>query len=189
MTAWLVHTSVDWIHLLPGVTGIALIAAAVLLRPGDKRAAPAPSRLTLQLPRLARIGPAVAVGLAIAIAALSLSRQGLSEIYVTRAQKALADDPAVALREANRALRLDRESIAAYYAKAAAIARFGEGETAQAVLLDAARREPRNFVTWTLLGDLSVRRGDSDAARRYYRRAAELNPRDPELVRHALTSG
>ena len=189
LSAWFVHTSVDWIHLLPGVTGIALIATAVLLRPGDEGAAPAASRLTLQLPRLARIGPAVAVGLAIAITALSLSRQGLSELYVSRAQSALADHPATALREANRALRLDREAIAAYYAKAAAIARFGDGEAAQTVLLDAARREPRNFVTWTLLGDLAVRRDDPAAARRYYRRAAELNPLSAELARHAAQSG
>jgi UDP-N-acetylmuramyl pentapeptide phosphotransferase/UDP-N-acetylglucosamine-1-phosphate transferase len=185
LSAWFVHTSVDWIHLLPGITGIALIATAVLLRPGDHGAVPRPSRLTLQLPRLARIGPAVAVGLAIAVAALSLSRQGLSELYVTRAQNALADEPAKALREANRALRLDHETIAAYYAKAAAIARFGDGETAQAVLLDAARREPRNFVTWTLLGDVAVRRDEPATARRYYGRAAALNPRNAELVRLA----
>ncbi|MEA2157610.1 MAG: hypothetical protein QOE11_3750 [Solirubrobacteraceae bacterium] len=189
VTAWFVHTSVDWIHLLPGVTGIALIATAVLLRPGDEHAEPVPSRLTQQLPRLARIGPAVAVGLAIAFAALSLSRQGLSELYVTRAQDALAARPADALTEANRALRLDRESIAAYYAKAAAIARFGDGATANAVLLDAARREPRNFVTWTLLGDLAVRRGKPLEAQRYYRRASELNPRDEELTQLAAHPG
>lgn len=185
LSAWFVHTSVDWIHLLPGVTGIALIATAVLLRPGDERFVPAPSRLTLQLPRLARIAPAAAVGLAIAIAALSLSRQGLSELYVARAQAALAENPAKALREANRALRLDREAIPAYYAKAAAVARFGDGETASVVLLDAVRREPRNFVTWTLLGDLAVRRDEPAQARRYYRRASELNPRNAELARLA----
>jgi UDP-GlcNAc:undecaprenyl-phosphate GlcNAc-1-phosphate transferase len=189
LVTWFVHTSVDWIHLLPGVTGIALIATAVLLRPADEHAAPAPSRLTLQLPRIARIGPAVAVGLAVAVAALSLSRQGLSELYVTRAQNALAEHPADALSEANRALRLDRESIAAYYAKAAAIARFGEGATAKAVLLDASHREPRNFVTWTLLGDLATRLNDAAGAQRYYRRAAALNPRDAELQRLAAQSG
>ncbi len=189
VVSWFVHTSVDWIHLLPGVTGIALVGAAVLLRPSDERSQPPPSRLTLQLPRLARIAPAVAVGLAIAIAALSLSREGLSELYVTRAQNALAGDPADALGEANRALRLDRESVSAYYAKAAAIARFGDGETAQAVLLDASRREPRNFVTWTLLGDLASRRGHPSEARRYYRRAAELNPRDAELQKAGAAAG
>src|SRR3954447_12907027 len=31
--AWLAHTSVDWLHNIPGVTGIALVAAAALLSP------------------------------------------------------------------------------------------------------------------------------------------------------------
>jgi cytochrome c-type biogenesis protein CcmH/NrfG len=53
------------------------------------------------------------------------------------------------------------------------------------VLLDATRREPRNFVTWVLLGDLSTRRGDARAARTEYRRAARLNPRDAGLARLA----
>ena len=35
LSAWLVHTSVDWMHLLPGLTGVALLGAAVLLRPPD----------------------------------------------------------------------------------------------------------------------------------------------------------
>ena len=130
--------------------------------------------------------PAILVGVAITVAALSLSRQGLSELYVDRAQSALAGDPARALVEANRALRLDREAIAAYYAKAAALARFGEGDAARAVLLDAARREPRNFVT---LGAARRPRrcasGDLRAARASYRRAARLNPRDPGLVKLA----
>ena len=32
VSAWFVHTSVDWIHLLPGVTAVALVAAALLVR-------------------------------------------------------------------------------------------------------------------------------------------------------------
>jgi predicted Zn-dependent protease len=129
--------------------------------------------------------PASVVALAIAVAAVSLSRQSLSELYVARAQHALASDPGRALVESNRALRNDREAIAAYYAKAAALARFGEGDAARAVLLDAARREPRNFVTWVLLGDLSTRRGDTRAAREEYGRAARLNPRDAGIVKLA----
>jgi UDP-N-acetylmuramyl pentapeptide phosphotransferase/UDP-N-acetylglucosamine-1-phosphate transferase/O-antigen ligase len=194
-TAWLVHASVDWMHLLPGLTGVALLGAAVLLRPAD-RSAPtraetgagiaASSRAyaaAWQRPR--RVAPVILVGVAITIAAVSLSRQGLSERYVERAQTALAGHPERALVEANRALRLDREAIAAYYAKAAALARFGEGEAARAVLLDATRREPQNFVTWALLGDLSVRLGDLRAARADYRRAHRLNPRDPSLAKLA----
>jgi UDP-N-acetylmuramyl pentapeptide phosphotransferase/UDP-N-acetylglucosamine-1-phosphate transferase len=187
VTAWLVHTSVDWMHLLPGLTGVALLGAAVLLRPAGREVedeaedhAGAPPR-----PRRVRLATTILVGIAITVAALSFSRQTLSELYVKRAQDALARDPSRALVESNRALRLDREAIAAYYAKAAALARFGDGGAAQAVMRDATRREPRNFVTWALLGDLSVRRGELRAAQSYYRRAARLNPRDLGLAKLA----
>ena len=187
VTAWFVHTSVDWMHLLPGLTGVALLGAAVLLRPADREASDAGSACAVAAPRPRRkhLAPAIFVGVAISVAAVSLSRQGLTERYVERAQSALATNPERALTEANRALRLDRESLAAYYAKAAALARFGEGGAARAVLLDATRREPRNFVTWALLGDLSVRQGDLRAARAHYRQAVRLNPRDRDLAKLA----
>jgi len=185
VTAWLVHTSVDWMHLLPGLTGVALLGAAVLLRPaGDEQEDAEPDEAVVATrPRAARLASALAIGIAITIAAVSLSRQGLSELYVDRAQSALAGDPARALVEANRALRLDREAIPAYYAKAAALARFGEATGARSVLLDASRREPRNFVTWTLLGDLASRRGRRREGQADYNRAARLNPRDPNLAK------
>jgi tetratricopeptide (TPR) repeat protein len=188
-TAWLVHASVDWMHMLPGLTGVALLAAAVLLRPAhalrtaaDPEAddpAPAPR------PRPWRLAPVAFAGVAITIAAVSLSRQALSQRHTERARSALAGDPAHALAESNRALRLDREAVGAYYVKAAALARFGAGDAARAVLLDATRREPQNFVTWALLGDLAVRRGDLRAAQADYGRAHRLNPRDPSLARLA----
>ncbi|MEA2181123.1 MAG: Tetratricopeptide repeat, partial [Solirubrobacteraceae bacterium] len=190
-----------WMHLLPGLTGVALLGAAVLLRPAgrededeDPAAAEAENRAGAEVDdragapprsRRVRLATTILVGIAITVAALSFSRQTLSELYVKRAQDALARDPSRALVESNRALRLDREAIAAYYAKAAALARFGDGGAAQAVMRDATRREPRNFVTWALLGDLSVRRGELHAARSYYRRAARLNPRDPGLAKLA----
>jgi UDP-N-acetylmuramyl pentapeptide phosphotransferase/UDP-N-acetylglucosamine-1-phosphate transferase len=181
VTTWVVHASVDWMHLLPGLTCVALLGAVVLLRvPAGPRPSVAPRR-----PRAWRVLTALLVGTAVTIAALSLSREALSELYVKRAQDTLATNPARALTEADRALRLDREAIGAYYAKAAALARFGDAEAAGTVLLDASRREPRNFVTWTLLGDLAVRRGELRDAGRYYGRAARLNPRDAGLAKLA----
>jgi tetratricopeptide (TPR) repeat protein len=193
LAAWSLHTSVDWVHLLPGVAGVAMLAAAVLTRPTAGvaaarhpigRAGPAAAFVGVRS-RVVRIASASVIGIAIAIAALSLSRQGLTERHVHRAQDAVAADPAQTVVEANRALRLDREAVAAYYAKAAALARLGEGEAARQVLLDAARREPRNFVTWVLLGDLSVRRGTLHEARNAYGRALRLNPRQPGLAKLA----
>ena len=48
-------------------------------------------------------------------------------------------------------------------------------------LLAALEREPRNFVTLGLLGDLEFRAGHREAARRWYRRALALNPGDGGL--------
>ena len=174
--AWLLHASVDWTHLLPGVTGAALVAAAVLLMPvGGARATPA------RTSRRGRLLPAVAAGVILALAGASLSRQTMSEHFLRTAAGAIAEDPAAALRDADRTLRLDPEALGAYHIKAAALARFGEAEAATAALREGARREPGDFVTWALLGDLSVRRGQLGRAAGHYRRALALNPGDPSL--------
>ncbi|MGH2973649.1 MAG: hypothetical protein ACRDLL_02095 [Solirubrobacterales bacterium] len=69
----------------------------------------------------------------------------------------------------------------AYYAKASALARLDAYIPARAALLEAIRREPHNYVSWALLGDIATRRGDIAGAMRAYRRASSLNPRDAEL--------
>jgi len=180
LVAWLVHTSVDWLHLIPGVTGIALGAAVVLVRAPDAGAAGAAQPRRAARPR-ARLALACSAALLLAIAGVALSRQGLAEHYRSAAQAALPRDPARALTEADRSLRIDPDDIDAYYVKAAALARFNQGATATATLLAAARRAPENFVTWALLGDLAVRMGQESKARGYYRRALRLNPRDRTL--------
>jgi UDP-GlcNAc:undecaprenyl-phosphate GlcNAc-1-phosphate transferase len=178
-SAWLVHTSVDWIHLLPGVTAAALVAAAVLLRPRGEAAEAATAPV---LTRGRSLAFAIAAALVLTTAGMSLMRQALAEHYRSSAQAALAGDPAEAIRQADRALRLDGESLPAYYVKAAGLARLGDASASTATLAEAARREPHDFVTWALLGDLAVRTGDEAAAQRNYARAATLNPRDPGLA-------
>ena len=92
VTAWFVHAGVDWMHLLPGLTGVALLGAAVLLRPpggdgdaaAERQAEDCGRALGLGARRSwqARLLPALLVAVAITVAALSLSRQSLSELYV-----------------------------------------------------------------------------------------------------------
>jgi len=66
--------------------------------------------------------------------------------------------------------------------KAAALARFDEAAAAEATLVRALRREPGNFITWALLGDVSTRQLRFASAARYYGRAHELNPRNVALA-------
>ena len=185
VTAWLVQTSVDWLHLLPGVSMIALALAAVLLR---NRATPTVPALAtgagepgLWRTRRAALAGTALVGIALALAAGSLGRQGLSDYFRDRASHALGtNEPLQAIVETNRSLRLDAENPETYYLKAAAVARFNQADLARRTLVEALT-EPDNFVTWTLLGDLAVRRQRFGEAKRNYTRAFALNPRDSGL--------
>jgi UDP-GlcNAc:undecaprenyl-phosphate GlcNAc-1-phosphate transferase len=187
---WLVDTSGDWMHLLPGVTGVAIVAAAVLLRAGPPpddapvTAALAGVRAFGAKPR-ARIAAAAAVAFVLALAGASLMRTGLSNMYLSLARSDLKANPAAALTEAQRSLRLDSANLDAYYVKAAAQARFDQAGAATTTLMQAAHQDPGNFVTWILLGDLHVRAGDLAAAKHYYARAHQLDPNDPSVAQLA----
>jgi hypothetical protein len=181
--AWLAQASVDWMHLLPGLTAIALAAAAVLVAPRSPQTVAS---------RHSRLGwapassPAFALGVSAVLVTLvaagaSLSRQGLADIYRTRAQQELDAHPAVAITDANRSLAIDSDAVETFYIKAAAFARFGMAVAAQASLIQALELEPNSFVTWTLLGDIALRERKVGLARRDYERAHELNPRDVTL--------
>lgn len=171
---WLVHTSVDWLHLIPGVTGLALCAAAALVAPWMRnRPEDAPSRLRLPI--------VVVCGLVVLFGATLIGRAALADKYRSDSQRDLSEDPSRALERAEDSLALNDESLPAYYAKAAALARMDDYGGARAALLEATRREPHDFVTWGLLGDLALRRGDLVQARRDYGRASELNPRNAGL--------
>jgi hypothetical protein len=170
---WLVHTTVDWIHLLPGVTGVALAAAAVLLSPWRSSA--------LVRGRLHTAAIAACAALVIC-AAVFLGRATLADNHASSARDAVASQPRRALAETGRSLALNPDAVSTHYLQSAAYARLHDYNGASGALLAAIRVEPRNFVTWALLGDLAVRHGDVRQARVYYRRALRLNPRDPQLI-------
>jgi hypothetical protein len=172
--AWLVDTSVDWLHLLPGVTALALIAAAALALPRDG-SPPAPLR-----PPRAWVAMAVVV-VAAALAAVPVARSTLAQHLRTESRRALPADPGQALAKARDSLRLESDSVQGFHLQAAAYAAENRYAPARASLLAAAELEPSNFVTWALLGDLATRRGYPAPARRYYARAFALNPRDTVL--------
>jgi O-antigen ligase len=192
--AWLVQTSVDWMQLLPGLTAIALAGLAVLVRPRRRTPPPAGGldRIEQRRSRIAR--PAMALGasallVTLVVAGASLARQGLADYYRSRAQSLLDDRPASALKEIDRSLDIDSDSVQSYYIKSAALARFDQSTQATSALEDALAREPRNFVTWALLGDLAVRERRFAQATRDYDRAHDLNPRDESILAAARNPG
>ena len=174
---WLLHTSVDWLHLIPGVTGLALCSAAVLAGPWRRPMAH----------RLGRWAKAAvgATALLVLVGAALVGQSALAERYRGQARELLSRAPAESVRKANDSLSLNDEALATHYVKAAAYARLDRYSEARAALGEALRHEPHDFVTWVLLGDLAIRRGDARQARADYRRAARLNPRDRTLNRLA----
>jgi UDP-GlcNAc:undecaprenyl-phosphate GlcNAc-1-phosphate transferase len=170
---WLLHTSVDWLHLIPGVTGLALAFAAVLVGPWKRPTAEAPTAKR-------RVVVLACTGL-IVVGAVLVGRSALAESYRSDARDALESSPTQAISKAGDSLALDDEALDTYYVEAAAYARLDDYRRARATLLEAARREPHDFVTWGLIGDLAVRRGELAQAKRAYQRAADLNPRNPGL--------
>jgi UDP-GlcNAc:undecaprenyl-phosphate/decaprenyl-phosphate GlcNAc-1-phosphate transferase len=172
---WLAQTSVDWLHVIPGVTAIALCGAAVLVASWAHERATTAGRMRTVL---------LVVGVAaVLVGAYTVGRSTLAEKYRNDANQVLASDPADAVRDADRALDLNPNSLPALYVKAAAFARLDQYEDARATLGEATRLEPHDYVPWVLLGDLAVRRGDLARARRDYTRAARLNPRDESIER------
>jgi O-antigen ligase/polysaccharide polymerase Wzy-like membrane protein/tetratricopeptide repeat protein len=171
--AWLAHTSVDWLHNIAGLTGIALVAAGVVLASPEaangKRRWAGWGRATVPLIGLVAV---------LALLAASEGRRWASNYYLERSGSELSADAGASLGDADRALDLNPESLPARYAAARAYARLGRYEPARATLLAATRKEPSDYVPWVLLGDLAVRHGDLARARASYRRATALSPYD-----------
>jgi hypothetical protein len=114
--AWFVHTSIDWLHAIPGVTAMALAGAATLVcrwrsRPstpvGERR-----ERRFMPRPRL-RAAVVVLSGVAILFGAVEVGRLTLANHYRSRAQDLVSSDPRAAVREADKSLSLN-EDVSAY---------------------------------------------------------------------------
>ena len=171
-TAWLVHTSVDWMALMPGMTGMALCGAAVLTaydgRTGGSR------RLPLSF---------AAVGVVlIMLGAVFLARATIAQRLEVDGESRLASNPTQALHDAQRSLAFNGASVPARYLESAAYTRMGDYARSRGALFAALQQEPNNWLTWALLGDVAVRDRDFRTASVYYRHALVLNPRDPTVA-------
>jgi tetratricopeptide (TPR) repeat protein len=126
---------------------------------------------------------------ALALLAASVGRQYVAARYAKAGAERIARAPGSALGPLRKAVQLDPYSLTTLYSLAAAYAELNQYSRSRATLLLAAEREPHNYVTFALLGDLATRHGDSAVAAGEYRRALELNPRDPIVRQAALHAG
>ena len=163
------QTVVDWLWLIPGLAGLGLLclatAVALVSLPREPRSPGGGGW------RASRLLPAAAA----VVAALLF----LSDFHVRSARAAATAGER--LSAADTAATLNPLSPAPLHLRAGALEQLGRRDDARAALLDALEREPRSFVTMALLGDLETRAGNAAAARRWYRRALALNPRDVGL--------
>jgi hypothetical protein len=178
---WLIQTSVDWMHLIPGLTGIALAAAASLLVAPDGRPVPLVGRASVAL-----IG---ATALIAAAGAVAIAPRVLSLHAQSNAQTDLANGrPRAAIADATTALNYDGSSVQALILRSAGFARLHDFPASLANLRLAVSAEPRNWATWALLGDLFTRRGDRTSAHAAYARALSLDPLESSLQIAVQTS-
>jgi O-antigen ligase len=185
-SAWLIDTSVDWLYDIPGLTGMAMMAAAVLLLPAPAARSGAVNGTPHERPSRSRSRTGQALLLSglgvLALLAASVGRQYVASRYESSGIATVASSPRAALGDLRTAAKLDPYSLTALYAIASAYAHLDDYGRARAALLLAEQREPSNYVPPALLGDLAVRRGYLRAALADYRRAAQLNPRDPGVA-------
>lgn len=176
---WVVHSAVDWLHLLPGITGIALAAAAGLF------ALSRPEGAVMAAGRARRLVAAGVAAAAAVVGTATLAPPLAGDYFRNQGRGIVAGDPAAALRSADRAIEFEGKNVQNHYLRAAALGRLGRLDEAIAALRTAQAKEPGNFVTYLLLGDYLARAGDSAGAQRAYLRAWLRNPLDPTVKRLA----
>jgi hypothetical protein len=180
-TAWLAATSVDWLYDIPGIAGMAILAAAALVVPGEESGRVPPPRTGGRPPnRLARLGVVMALGV-LALLAASIGRQYAAARYQDDGAAKVARSPAQAISTLETAEALDPYSLQTLYSIATAYARLDDYTAARETVLKAEQLEPDDYVPAALLGDLAFRRGDYAVALASYRHALALDPREPAL--------
>ena len=175
----------DWLWLIPTVTGLGLLSLALAAVPrGRAEDRPPPLQLPWFKERerlVARFGmAALLVGAAVSVALLYLG-----DLYIRKARDEQGTSASAQLSAAKTAADFNPVSVIPLYLQASALEAQGQRDQARAKLQDALDKEPRNFVTLTLLGDLEVRDSNFAPAAVYYQRASDQNPRDVGLQRLA----
>jgi tetratricopeptide (TPR) repeat protein len=171
------QSAVDWLWLIPGLTGLAMFALGIAVALGAEPEAPADGADAPRPPWLRVAAGAVCCAAALAVALFYLGD------YEVRKARAAGDRGAAAqqLAAAERAERLNPWALEPRFLQASALETLGRRGAARAELAGALELEPDSFVVPGLLGDLELRAGHDRQARAWYRRALSENPLDTGL--------
>lgn len=175
------QNSVDWLWLIPGITGLGIFTLAIaagMVSQGGR--APVAARV----PARRSIGW-VAAAIGLVIAAVAVLMPFLADVHERRARALAATAPARSLSEARSAAQMDPFDVDPHYLQAGALEDMGQRAAARAQLQKALDLEPRNFATLGLLGDFEARAGNIPLARGYYAQALRLDPLDVGLQKLA----
>lgn len=166
---WLVHGSWDWFWQYAGVTALGVYLLGVAAAPGLDSATVGRA--------LRSRAVAIAVLLALALVAIPLF---LSDRYLDRANDEARGNPTAAIADAGRSADLDPFADEPLITRGAI--QSGQGMRAAALrsFREAVDREPDNYVPYLFIArELGL---GSPAGQAALRRAAELNPREPEIA-------
>jgi hypothetical protein len=178
----------DWLWLIPTVTGLGVLSLALAAVPrGRAEDKPAPLQLPWFKERerlIARFG----IAALLAATALSVIFLYLGDLYIRKARDDQGVNVSAQLSAAKTAAKFNPVSVIPLYLQASALEAQGNRDEARAKLQDALDKEPRNFVTLTLLGDLEIRDQQFAAAADHYQSASDLNPLDVGLQQLAQST-
>jgi O-antigen ligase len=188
VAVWAFTAAYEWIWQMAAMAAVlALLGAVALAGRSDLDAAAEPAGglgpvgargWPVPTSRLSR-----AVAILTALAALSLVAATLSGATNLRdSQAAAATRPAVALRDAADARRVQPYAASPRLQEALLLEQRGDLAGAAAAAARATRSEPTNWRTWFVRARIEAEQGKADAAVRHYRRVRDLNPRSNLFV-------
>jgi hypothetical protein len=172
--AWLGHASIDWLWEVPAVTAPAMACLGLVVgaaRPNDREDSDRP----LWLARVLALGVALA-------AAVSYMLPALAAREIERAVRRWDSDPAGALRELDRARRLNPLTDRADVVAGALTLESGDRAVARRAFERAAVRDPGNWYPRAALGLLELQDGARAAAIAQLRQAQRMDPREPAIT-------
>ena len=132
---------------------------------------------------LSRVVFRISAGFLVVALVLVATALSLSEYYLGEAQRlSAAGDAKGALEASGRAARLDPFDIEGLETQAFFLEQQGRYEDAAAALREATERDPHNYITYLMLGNLQLGElDDPDAAVESYRDVLRLNPEESSV--------